>query len=104
MNQIGGQGRQSIVLAMRPTVFDRDILALGITGFIQALPEGSQPKVVGRRGSDAEIANYGHQLLRASANRARDCGSRDQDHEVATPHSDDLVAEVIRALTIDNLT
>ena len=38
-DQIGRQRRQSIVLALGPAVFDRDVLALDIAGFVQALPE-----------------------------------------------------------------
>src|SRR5262245_23623652 len=35
--QIGRQGRQSIILLIRPAVFDRYIPALDITGFAQTL-------------------------------------------------------------------
>ena len=38
-DQIGHQCRQSIVSAFRPAIFDRDVLALDIAGFVQALPE-----------------------------------------------------------------
>jgi hypothetical protein len=41
-NQIGRQARQSIVLALRPTVFDRDVLALDVASFVETLPEGGQ--------------------------------------------------------------
>jgi len=36
MNQISRQGRASIVLAFRPTIFDRNVLALDVAGFAQA--------------------------------------------------------------------
>ena len=35
MNQIGRHCRQPIVLVFRPAVFDRDVLALDVTGFAQ---------------------------------------------------------------------
>ena len=38
-NQIGRQRRQSIVLALRPAIFDRHVPALDIAGFAQALAE-----------------------------------------------------------------
>jgi hypothetical protein len=40
-NQIGRQGRQSIVLVLGPAVFDRHVPALNITGFIQASAKSS---------------------------------------------------------------
>ena len=41
-NQIGRQRRQPIILALRPAVFDRDVPALDIAGFAQALAERGQ--------------------------------------------------------------
>ena len=41
-NQIGRQCRQSIILAVRPAVFDRDVSALDIAGFAQALAKRAQ--------------------------------------------------------------
>ena len=38
-DQIGRQCRQSIILTLRPAIFDRHILALDIAGFAQALAE-----------------------------------------------------------------
>ena len=38
-DQLGRQRRQPIVLTFRPAIFDRDILALDITGFAQTLAE-----------------------------------------------------------------
>ena len=42
-NEVGRQPRQSIVLSVRPAVFDRDVLALDITGLFQA-PTESAPR------------------------------------------------------------
>jgi hypothetical protein len=41
-HQIDRQLWQSIVLALRPVVYDRNIPAFDITSFAQALPEGGQ--------------------------------------------------------------
>src|SRR6202049_1347860 len=38
-NQIGCQRRQAVVLVLRPTVFDRHVLALDLDGFAQTLSE-----------------------------------------------------------------
>ena len=38
-DKIGGQGRQPIVVAVRPAIFDGDVAALDIAGFAQALVE-----------------------------------------------------------------
>jgi hypothetical protein len=88
-NQIGRQIRQSIDLALRPAVFDGDVLAVEITHFVEALPESRQTArdVVGLGRSGAEIADHRHRLLRASATRSCDYGSRDQGNEAAPPHS-----------------
>jgi len=38
-SQIGGQPLQLIVVALRPTIFDRQIQTFGIASFLQAVPE-----------------------------------------------------------------
>ena len=38
-NQIGRQGRQPIIMAVCPAIFDRDVLALDKADFLQALAE-----------------------------------------------------------------
>jgi len=38
-NQLGRQRRQAIILALRPAIFDRDILTFDVTGFTQPLAE-----------------------------------------------------------------
>ena len=42
MNQISRHRRQPIVLAFRPTVFDRHVLAIDVTGFAQPFEKGGQ--------------------------------------------------------------
>src|ERR1035437_10558317 len=87
-NQIGFHSRQSIVLAPRPTVFDRYILAFDITGFTQAMSEGGKPRRVcfGRRA--VQHPNYRHrQLLRARSKRPCGCSAAESQDELAPPHS-----------------
>src|SRR5262249_53754229 len=42
LNQIDGKGRHSIRLSLRPSIFNRDILAFDIAGLTQALTERGQ--------------------------------------------------------------
>ena len=50
-DQISCQVLQAIVSAFRPAVFNGDVLALDIAGFVEALPEGNQASrdIVGLR-------------------------------------------------------
>ena len=41
-NEIGGQRGQPIVLALRPAVFDRDILVFNVADFVQAPEEAGR--------------------------------------------------------------
>ena len=43
-DQIGGQRRQSFVMALRPTVFDRDVATLDKTRLVEALVERGHDK------------------------------------------------------------
>jgi hypothetical protein len=47
MNQISRQCRQSVILVVRPTVFDCDVAAFEVTGFIETQPEGGQTEIAG---------------------------------------------------------
>src|ERR1700730_19204778 len=77
---------ESIVLALRPTVFDCHILALDIAHLAPAPPEGDQTArdVVGFQRPAAQPANHGHGLLRVGAKGPCECRSDDQGHEVAS--------------------
>jgi hypothetical protein len=64
MNQIGSQGRQPIILALRPPVFDDNILPLDVADVAKALVESVQK--VRKQGGRfaAEEPDYRHGLLR----------------------------------------
>ena len=72
MNQFGREHRQSIVLALRPAVFDRDVLTFDEACLLQALAErGHEVRRVGGR-SAAEKPDHRHRrLLRAYRDRPR---------------------------------
>jgi len=64
-DQLGRQPRQSVVLAVRPPVFRRHVLALDVADFAQALPEREQTVCV-KRGvsrSTAEEPDHRHRRL-----------------------------------------
>jgi hypothetical protein len=62
-DEIGSQCGQPIIVALRPPVLDRHVLAFGVAGFAQSLAERGENrrKRVGR--SAAEEADHWHCLL-----------------------------------------
>src|SRR5262249_32906733 len=88
MNQFSGQRRQAIVMALSPTVLNREVLAVDQTRFTQALPKRCHTIGVGLRRAGAEKANHRHRrLLRARRERpCRRCAAEQRD-ELAAPHS-----------------
>src|ERR1051325_4514167 len=61
-DEIGGQSGVTIIPALRPAVFERDILSLDVAGFAQSLTERSDKSR--RRGARiAEVADHRHRLL-----------------------------------------
>src|SRR6516162_6696731 len=71
--QIGCEVGQSVVLVLRPAILDRNILALDVAGFTNALPECGQIACteIDRRRA-AEESYYRHRrLLRARRERPR---------------------------------
>src|SRR5262245_34139396 len=87
-NQIGCQRRQLIVAALRPTIFYRQILALDIAGFLQALTESTQAVFVQVRRIAAQKSDHGHRrLLRARRERPRRRAAEQRDELAAGAHS-----------------
>src|SRR6516164_3192514 len=92
-NQIGRQSRQPVVLALCPTVFDGDILALDMAGFVEAPSEWRQAdSAVGFRGSDAEPADHRHRLLRTRRKRPCYYRAADEGDDLAAQHAQDAAA------------
>ena len=70
-NQLGCECWQSIILAIRPAVFDLDVLALNMAAFAEALTE-CRDGIAGLAGlATAEEADHGHcwRLLRVRGQR-----------------------------------
>ena len=88
-NQIGRQRRQSIILAVRPTVFDRHALALDIASVFEAWMKCVQPGCVNPSGDLAvEEPDHRHPLvlLRALFKRPRGRRAAEERDELAPLH------------------
>jgi hypothetical protein len=87
VHQIGGQCRQPIVLAVRETVFDRQVLALDIAGFLQPLPEGNHTVIFGLSRLGAQPPDHRQRrLLRARRERPGGRRTAKKGYELASPH------------------
>jgi len=85
LNQISRERGQSIDLTFRPAVFDRNVLALNVTGFVEAATKCNDAVVIGRCG--AEKAYHRHRLLmRLHRERPRRRAAEQRD-ERASLHS-----------------
>src|SRR5262249_9786468 len=97
LNQIGGERGQSIIVTLRPTVFDGYIPPLLIPGFGEALPEPVHPlrRIAGRSGAE-EPNHRHHRLLRARCHRPRRRAAEQRD-ELPADHRMTAFANALRA-------
>src|SRR5262245_12271616 len=87
MHQFSGQRRQAIVMAIGPTVLNREVLVVDQTRFTQALPKRCDTVGVGLRRAGTEEADHRHtRLLRARRQRPRRRAA-EQRYEIAAFHS-----------------
>src|SRR6516165_2816753 len=78
---------QPIELSLGPAVFDRQILALDITGLLQALAKAPQAPRRPVRRLGIEMADHWHcRLLRTRHERPRCCRASEQRDELAAVH------------------
>jgi hypothetical protein len=85
-DQLGHQVRQPIVVAFRETIFDRNVLSLVISRFLQALAERRHAqRDVARRQDSQETDGWHTGLLRPRRNRPRRCTAEKLD-ELAPFH------------------
>src|SRR5262245_60801534 len=86
-HQVGCKSRQ-VVMTVRPSILDRDILTLDITGLAQALAERTHTVRVSLRRCGTEKPNHRHRrLLRARREWPRGRRAAEQRDEFAAPHS-----------------
>jgi hypothetical protein len=86
-HQIGHQSRKSIVVPLRPMVFDRDVLALDVTSFAYALPKCGPEVLVLFGCADIHETDNRHRRLLCTR-RERPCNRRaaEKRDELAPPH------------------
>src|SRR5262249_35863899 len=87
-HQFTGQRRQPIILAVRPAVFDCDVLALDIARLPQPLSKRAPTLPVVLKRCGAEEADHREcRLLPARRERPRSSCAAEQGDELAAPHS-----------------
>src|SRR5262245_56418786 len=62
-NEIGRERRQPIQLSLRPAIFDRDVLTLDVTDFVQATAERDHIGSVRLSGLSIQESDHGHRRL-----------------------------------------
>src|SRR5258708_7404024 len=88
MNQFSGQRRQAIVMAISPTVLNREVLTIDHTRFTQALPKRCHTIGVGLRRAGTEETYHRHtRLLCARREPPPPRRAADNRDELAPPHS-----------------
>src|SRR4051812_10670928 len=96
-DEIGGQCGQPIVMALRPAVFDRQILSLDVAGFAQSLAERGHKWCTQARRPGAEVSDHRHRLLlRPRRERPRDRRAAQQKYQLAASHARPLALTASR--------
>ena len=86
VNEFGRHCRQSIVVAFRPAILDRDVLPLNIAALAQSLAERGQDRCIEAGRPAAQIADHRHfPLLCGDCTRQQDGRAREHQ-EIASPH------------------
>jgi hypothetical protein len=87
LNQIGRQRRQAIILSIRPAEFEREILALNVTGLGEPLAECDLMVRKRFSGTPMEKSDQGHWPLRSCRNRPRNSYPANNLDEFPPPHA-----------------
>src|ERR1700737_2408384 len=88
MNQVRGQSGNSIVMFLRPAVFDRDVLTFDVARFIEPLAECGCEGHVAMARPHIEIANQRHRrLLCTGLSRPCDYSAAERRYEFAPSRS-----------------
>jgi hypothetical protein len=94
-DQIGCQHRQPIVLLLRPAIFDRDIPALDIAGFSQALEEPTQPAGVPVGGRAAEEPDHRHRRPLCARSEGPSGRAAEKGDELAASHHEEFPTRLL---------
>jgi hypothetical protein len=88
MNQISYHRRETIVLILRPPVFNRHVAAFNVTSFAQPIEKGRQLlRVIFRRGAINESDHWHRSLLRGRSERPSESRANNNFDEISPAHS-----------------
>jgi hypothetical protein len=86
-NQLGGQTRHPVSLILRPAVFDHSVLAVDVTGLLEALEERREEGRITLRRRAVEKPDHRHRgLLRVRGERPNCRCPAEHGDEIASPH------------------
>jgi len=89
VHEVFRQCGKPIIVAFRPTVFDRDVSALDVARFLQTLVERGQEMCIRSERSAVEIADHRQRrLLRVRSHRPRYRCAAKRDYEFPSPDMD----------------
>ena len=88
IEQIGHECRQPLIVAFRPAIFDRQVLAFDVSGFFQALAErgGIWREIATSRAMEESDCRH-RRLLRQHSERPVRSHPAEKRDELAPPHS-----------------
>jgi hypothetical protein len=87
LNKIGRQCGQTIVLTVRPPIFDRYILRVDVPGLLQTLKKGTEHgREALRRSTIQKTEHWQSSLLRTRHERPRSRYSSRRFDEIASSH------------------
>jgi hypothetical protein len=86
-DESGRQCGQPIQAALRPAVFDRQILSVDVAGFAQSLAEHGHIWRIRTGRPAAEEADHRHHLLLRAGGKRPSHRAAQQQHQLAAPHS-----------------
>src|SRR5262249_6892207 len=87
-NQISRHRRQSVIVALRPTIFDQDILTFDVAEFTEPFAERGDVVSIRVGPCATQQADHRHRwLLRARRERPRSRRAAEQRDELAARHS-----------------
>ena len=86
VNEIGHQGRKAAVVAVGPSIFNDDVLAINVAGITQTLLKCGRVRCERFSGAVVEEPDHGHgRLLRTQRERPR-YGRTENRNECASIH------------------
>ena len=86
-DEVGGQCRQPIIVALRPAIFDSQVLSLDVAGFAQSLTEPGEARQCRAFGRPwVKVTDDWHRLLLRADQVWVPCRTGENGQEIAAPH------------------